>query len=87
MFYSKYKKKNSSYVLEVFYVLCVESLVRSRGVYFHTHLGLSKSRLCQELGNCFICCIKNFKEDLKPLGGVSKSQVEVLVVAVDQGKK
>ena len=26
-------------------LMCVESLVRSRGVYFHTHLGLSKSRL------------------------------------------
>ena len=44
MFYSKYKKKKSSYVLEVFGVLCVESLVRSRGVYLHTHLGLSRSR-------------------------------------------
>ena len=44
MFYSKYKKKNLSYILEVFDVLCVESLVRSRGVYLHIHLGLSRSR-------------------------------------------
>ena len=44
MFYSKYEKKNPSYVLEVFDVLCVESLVRSIGVYLHTYLGLSRSR-------------------------------------------
>ena len=87
MFYSKYKRKNPSYVLEVFGVLCVESLIRSRGVYLHTHLGLSRSRLCQEIGDRFNCCIKNFKEDLKPLSGVSKSQVGVLVVVVDQRKK
>ena len=45
MFYSKYKRKNSSYILEVVDVLCVESLVRSRGVYLHTHLGLSRFML------------------------------------------
>ena len=44
MFYSKYKKKKLSYVLEVLDVLCVESLVKSKGVYFHIHLGLSRSR-------------------------------------------
>ena len=44
MFYSKYKKKKPSYVLKVFDVMCVESLVKSRGVYLHTHLGLSRSR-------------------------------------------
>ena len=44
MFYSKYIKKNPNYVLEVFDVLCVESLVRSRGVYLHIHLALSRSR-------------------------------------------
>ena len=44
MFYSDYKKKNLSYVLEVFDVLCVESFVRSRDVYLHIHLGLSRSR-------------------------------------------
>ena len=37
MFYSKYKRKNPSYVLEVFDVLCVESLVRTKDVYLHTH--------------------------------------------------
>ena len=37
MFYSKYKRKNPSYILEVFDVLCVESLVRSKDVYLHTH--------------------------------------------------
>ena len=48
---------------------------------------LSRSDSHQELDGSFSCCIKNFKEDLKPLSGVSKSQVGELVVAVDQGKK
>ena len=43
-------------------MLCVESLVRSRGVYLHTHLGLSRTRLCQELGDRFSCYIKNLKK-------------------------
>ena len=38
------KRKNPNYVLEVFDVLCVKSLVRSRGVYLHTHIGLSRSK-------------------------------------------
>ena len=54
--------KNSSYVLEVFDVLSVEYFVRTKGVYLHTHLGLSRSRLCQELGDRFSCCIKNLKK-------------------------
>ena len=87
MFYSKHKRKNSSNILEVFNVLCVESLVRSKNVYLHIYLGLSRSRLCQEFRDRFSYCIKNLKEDLKPLSRVSKSQVGVLVVAVDQGKK
>ena len=87
MFYFKYKKKNHNYVLEVFDVLCVESFVRSKGVCLHAHLGLSRSRLCQELGDRFSCYIKNFQEDPKPLSGVSKTQVGELVVVVDQGKK
>ena len=45
MFYFKYKRKNPSYVLEVVDMMSVESLVRSRGVYLHTHLGLLSSRL------------------------------------------
>ena len=68
-------------------MLCVESLVKSRGIYLHTHLRLSRSRLCQELGDRFSCYIKNFQEDPKPLSGVSKTQVGELVVVVDQGKK
>ena len=63
MFYSKYKKKNPSYVLEVFDVLCVESLVRSRGVYLHTHTwGYQDQDSCQELGDHFSCSIKNLKK-------------------------
>ena len=66
-------------------MLCVESLVRSKGVYLHTHLGLSTfmSRTWRSLQLLH----KEFKEDLKPLNGVSKSQIGELVVAVDQGKK
>ena len=48
----------------------------------YTHIDL-----CQELDDLFSCCIKNFKEDLKPLSGVSKSQVGELGVAADQRKK
>ena len=54
MFCSKYKRKNPNYVLDVFVVLCVESLVRSRGYQdqdnlsyvesLHTHLRLSRLR-------------------------------------------
>ena len=77
MFYSKYKRKNPIYIFEVVNVLCVESLMRSRGIYLYTHLELSRSRLCQELGD----------HDLKLLSEVSKSQVRVLVIVVDQGKK
>ena len=68
-------------------MLCVESLVRSRGVYFHTHLGLSRSRFMSRTWLSLQLLHKELKEDLKPLSGVSKSQVGVLVVAVDQGKK
>ena len=42
IFCFKYKRKNPSYVLKVVDMLCVESLVRSRGVYLHTYLGLSR---------------------------------------------
>ena len=87
MFYSKYKMKNSSYVLEVFDVLSVEYFVRSKGVYLHTHLGLSRSRFMSRTWWSLQLLHKEFKENLKPLSGVSKSQVGVLMVAVDQGKK
>jgi len=42
--------------------------------------------LRQELDDLFSCCIKNIKEDLKPLSGVSKSQVGELVVVAGQKK-
>ena len=85
MFYFKYKRKNPIYVLEAFDILYVESLVRSRGVYLHTHLGLSRfmSRTWWSLQLQH----KELKEDLKLLSGISKSQVRVLVVAMDQRKK
>ena len=88
MFYFKYKRKNSSYILEVFGELCVESSVRSRGVYLHTHTKSYQDQDShQKLDDLFSCCIKNFKKDLKLLSGVSKSQVGELVVAKDQRKK
>ena len=88
MFYFKYKRKNLNYVLEFFGELCVESSVRSSGVYLHTHTKSCQDQDShQELDDLFSCRIKNFKKDLKPLSGVSKSQVGELVIAVDQGKK
>ena len=69
-------------------MLCVESFVRSRGVYFHTHTWSYQDQdLCQELDDLFSCCLKNFNEDLKLLSRVTKSQVGEFVVATDQGKK
>ena len=62
LFYSKYKKKNPSYVLDVFNVLCVESFVKSRCVYLHIYLGYQDQDSCQELGDRFSCCIKNLKK-------------------------
>ena len=64
--------------------MCVESFVRSWGVYLHRHLELSRSRLMSRVWWSFQLLLK---EDLKPLSGVSKSQVGELVFAVDQGKK
>ena len=88
MFYFKYKRKNPSYILDVFRELCVESSVRSRGVYLHKHTKSCQGQdLRQELDDLFNCCIKNFKEDLKPLNRVSKSRVGELVVVTDQRKK
>ena len=65
-------------------MLCVESLVRSKGVYLHTYLGLS--RFMSRTWRSLQLLLKEFKGDLKPLSGDSKSQVGVLVVAVDQRK-
>ena len=67
--------------------MCVESLVRSRNAYLHTHLRLSRSSFMSRTWWSLQLLHKKLKEDLKPLSGVSKSQVGVLVVAVDQGKK
>ena len=68
--------------------MCVKSSVRSKGVYLHTHTySYQDQDSCQELDVLSSCCIKNYKEDLKPLSGVSKSQVGELVIAVDQRKK
>ena len=62
--------------------------MKSRGVYLHTHTKSCQDQDSrQELDDLFSCCIKNFKEDLKPLSGVLKSQVGELMIAVDQGKK
>ena len=87
MFHSKYKRRNPSYVLEVFGELRIESSMRPRGIYLYTHTKSCQDQDShQELNDLFSCCIKNFEEDLKPLSEISKSQVE-LVVVVDQGKK
>ena len=62
--------------------------MRSRDVYLHTHtLSCQDQDLHQELDDLFSCCLKKFKEDLKPLSGVSMSQVGELMVIVEQGKK
>ena len=82
MFHSKYKRKNPSYVLEVFVELCVESFMRSeRCLPSYTHIDSHK-----ELDGCFSCCIKKFQEDLKHLRGVSKSQVGELMTAAGPRK-
>ena len=81
-----YKRKTLTTFQEFFGELCVQSFVRSRCVYLHTHtLNYQDQDSHQELDGRFSCCIKNFK-DLKRLSGVSKSQVGELVVIVDQGK-
>ena len=83
-----YKRKNPSYVLKIFGELCVESSMRSKDVYLHTHTKSCQDQDSrQELDDLFNCYIKNFKEDLKPLSGVLKSQVGELVVVEDQRKK
>ena len=81
------KKKNPSYVLEVECAMCWISCERSRGVYLYTHLGLSRSRFMLRTWWSLQLLDKELKKDLKPLSGVSKSQVGVLMVAMDQGKK
>ena len=56
--------------------------------YLHTHTKNCQDQdLRQKLDDLFNCYIKNFKEDLKPLSGVLKSQVGELVIVKDQRKK
>ena len=82
------KGKNPTYILEVFVELCIKSFTRSeRCLPSYAHIELLRSRSRQELDDLFSCHIKNYKEYLKLLSGVSKSQVEELVVTTDQGKK
>ena len=61
------------------YSLCCvcESLVRSRGVCLHTHLGFQSQDWCQEFGDQFSCCFQEFKD----------TQAGVLVLAVNPRKK
>ena len=84
MFHSKYKRKNSNYILEVLVELYVEYFVKfERCLPSNTHIELSNQDSHQELDGCFSYCIKNFQEDPKLLRGVSKSQVGELVVTID----
>ena len=61
MFCLKYKRENPSHVLGDSLCCVYESFVRSRGGCLHTYLGLSRTRLCQELDDQFSCCIKGVK--------------------------
>ena len=61
--------------------MCVESFVRSRGVYLHIHtLSYQGQDSHQELDGYFSCCIKNIQED-------QDSQVGELVVVMEQRKE
>ena len=53
----------------------------------YTHLGLSRSRFISRTWWSFQLLHKELKEDLKSLSWVSKSQLGVLLAAVNQGKK
>ena len=59
---------------------CVcESLVRSRGVCLHTHLGYQDQNWCQELGDHFNCCIKSLKKNTsRSTCGCCESKKEVV---------
>ena len=61
MFCPKYKRENPSHFLCCSLCCVCESFVRSRGGFLHTYLGLSRTRLCQELDNCFNCRFKSLK--------------------------
>ena len=61
MFCPKYKRENPSHFLCCSLCCVCESFVRSRGGFLHTYLGLSRTRLCQELDDRFSCCFKSLK--------------------------
>ena len=61
MFCPKYKRENPSHFLCCSLCCVCESFVRSRGGFLHTYLGLSRTRLCQELDNRFSCCFKSLQ--------------------------
>ena len=55
--------------------------------FIHTHRAI-KIKICiKNLMVVSVAAEKNFQEDPKLLSGVSKLQVGVLMVVVDQGKK
>ena len=61
IFCPRYKRENPSHILGCSLCYVCESFVRSRGGCLHTYLGLSRTRLCQELDDHFSCCIKSLK--------------------------
>ena len=61
MFCPRYKRKNLSQVLGCSLCFVCKYFVKSRYGSFHTYLGLSRTRLCQELDDQFSCCIKSLK--------------------------
>ena len=61
MFCRRYKRENPSHVLGCSLCCMCKSFVRSRGGCLHTYLGLSRTRLCQEIDDHFSCCFKSLK--------------------------
>ena len=59
--FNVYKKKNPSHVLGDSSCYACKSFVRSRCSCLHTYLGLSRTRLCQELDDRFSCYFKSLK--------------------------
>ena len=55
--------------------------------FIHTHRIIKIKIRVNELDDLFSCYLKNFQEDPKPLGAISKSQVEELVFGVDSRKE
>ena len=61
IFCPRYKRENPSHVLSCFLCCVCEFFVRSRDGCLHTYLGLSRTRLCQELDDRFSCYFKSLK--------------------------